>query len=194
MEDPTKKSCHLRPSSVALCQDVSLKWALSAHRWSRPNAGKWCKNGCVMTQESATQWSHAPQTCRPHLLEHTQCLGPRGRYGRSVDDAPRTGLSASLTYRRFFALVSCKSTALRPGAKYAVRVVVRSACKTQQLYFSQIQRQRTLSINPWINHGLSLTGSTGQSTPPIRHSLACATACADARVCDSCDSCRRRDH
>ena len=78
MEDPTKKSCHLRPSSVALCQDFSLKWALSAHRWSRSNAGKWCKNGCVMTQESATQWSHAPQTCRPHLLEHTQCLGPRG--------------------------------------------------------------------------------------------------------------------
>ena len=32
MEDQTKESCHLRPSSVALCQDFSLKWALSAHR------------------------------------------------------------------------------------------------------------------------------------------------------------------
>ena len=40
MEDQTKESCHLRPSTVALCQDFSLKWALSAHRWSRSNAGK----------------------------------------------------------------------------------------------------------------------------------------------------------
>ena len=40
MEDQTKESCHLRPSTVALCQDFSLKWALSAHRWSRSNTGK----------------------------------------------------------------------------------------------------------------------------------------------------------
>ena len=78
MENPTKKSCHLRPSSVALCQDFSLKWALSAHRWGRSNAAKQCKNGCGMTQESATQWNHAPQTCYPHPLERTQRLGPRG--------------------------------------------------------------------------------------------------------------------
>ena len=78
MEDPTKESCHLRPSSVALCQDFSLKWALSAHRWGRSNAAKQCKNGCGMTQESATQWNHAPQTCYPHPLERTQRLGPRG--------------------------------------------------------------------------------------------------------------------
>ena len=78
MEDPTKKSCHLRPSLVALCQDFSLKWALSAHRWGRSNAAKQCKNGCGMTQESATQWNHAPQTCYPHPLERTQRLGPRG--------------------------------------------------------------------------------------------------------------------
>ena len=31
-----------------------------------------------MTQESATQWNHAPQTCYPHPLERTQRLGPRG--------------------------------------------------------------------------------------------------------------------
>ena len=31
-----------------------------------------------MRYSTLTQWSHAPQTCRPHLLEHTQCLGPRG--------------------------------------------------------------------------------------------------------------------
>ena len=78
MEDPTKKSCHLRPSLVALCQDFSLEWALSAHRWGRSNAAKQCKNGCGMTQESATQWNHAPQTCYPHPLERTQRLGPRG--------------------------------------------------------------------------------------------------------------------
>ena len=78
MEDPSKDSCHLRPSSVALCQDFSLKWALSAHRWGRSNAAKQCKNGCGMTQESATQWNHAPQTCYPHPLERTQRLGPRG--------------------------------------------------------------------------------------------------------------------
>ena len=78
MEDPTKESCHLRPSSVALCQDFSLKWALSAHRWGRSNAAKQCKNGCGMTQESATQWNHATQTCYPHPLERTQRLGPRG--------------------------------------------------------------------------------------------------------------------
>ena len=78
LEDPTKESCHLRPSSVALCQDFLLKWALSAHRWGRSNAAKQCKNGCGMTQESATQWNHAPQTCYPHALERTQRLGPRG--------------------------------------------------------------------------------------------------------------------
>ena len=78
MEDPTKESRHLRPNSVALCQDFSLKWARSAHRWGRSNAAKQCKNGCGMTQESATQWNHAPQTCYPHPLERTQCLGPQG--------------------------------------------------------------------------------------------------------------------
>ena len=67
-----------RPSSVASCQEISLKWALSAHRWGRSNAAKQCKNGCGMTQESATQWNHAPQTCYLHPLERTQRLGPRG--------------------------------------------------------------------------------------------------------------------
>ena len=52
MEDPTKESRHLRPNSVALFQDFSLKWALSAHRWGRSNAAKQCKNGCGMTKRA----------------------------------------------------------------------------------------------------------------------------------------------
>ena len=97
MEEPMKESCHLRPSSVALCQDFSLKWALSAHRWGRSNAAKQCKNGCGMTQESATQWNHAPQTCYPHPLERTQRLGPRdmaitgSRYNVLVKSSKKKG-------------------------------------------------------------------------------------------------------
>ena len=46
---------------------------VSIERWKI----EWCKNGCVMTQESATQWSHAPQTCHPHpqyILMHIHSL------------------------------------------------------------------------------------------------------------------------
>ena len=133
MEDPTKKSCHLRPSLVALCQDFSLKWALSAHRWGRSNAAKQCKNGCGMTQESATQWNHAPQTCYPHPLERTQRLGPRGMaitgscYNVLVKSSKKKG-SYTKGYDRAQSIVS-RSEPRCCTAELGARAALKTVCK-----------------------------------------------------------------